>query len=267
MGVRLETAGPDGREGACFGLILALAAVIAFLSTFFDPAPALHQTLPDRLASGLWTAFMSIGLLSMLLGRLRNHRRWGASGIYLFLLVLFVPPVTGWGAACPDCAAGFCCCAGWWLCDRRRPWAWLSLGSGIATGVVLGLGGMGATSHALLTVGATALLVGALAQLLQLLVSPDGCRHGPRLLLLLLCLPAAWISRMEVAIEGAAMPSAVLTLPSAASGLSCKPWTALNAITSSSVLASPDLPPLGNWPAPDATWSCSRRERASAAVY
>jgi drug/metabolite transporter (DMT)-like permease len=85
--VRFGMAGP--------ALLLALGAVISL---------AAGHILADRLEDGVVTAFMTVGLLAILLGRLRSNQRWSASGASLFLLALLIPRATGLGATCAECA-------------------------------------------------------------------------------------------------------------------------------------------------------------------
>lgn len=176
------------------------------------PWSTLYQLAPPITAS-----LIVIGLMALLIGRLRRSRTWLVHGTFLLLTVVVGPglitnamfkdhwerprprdivefagplhyasaPLRGEGGAsfpCGHCSVAFLYAAGWWVWKgRRRAWAHASLAFGAISGLALGLGRMAAGGHFLSDVVWSALFAWGTAHILyyHVLRIPAAEAHQP----------------------------------------------------------------------------------------
>ena len=155
-----------------------------------------------RLAPYITASLLVLGLLGLLLGRLRRIETWRQNGIFLIFSIVIgpglivnavfkdhwerprprdvvefggalhysPPPWPGEGGGsfpCGHCSVGFLYAGGWWIWKRQRPaWARASLALGLVLGSALGVARMAAGAHFLSDVAWSAILALSLAHIL-----------------------------------------------------------------------------------------------------
>jgi membrane-associated PAP2 superfamily phosphatase len=155
-----------------------------------------------RLAPYITASLLALGLLGLLLGRLRKIETWRQNGIFLIFSIVIgpglivnaifkdhwerprprdvvefggalhysPPPWPGEGGGsfpCGHCSVGFLYAGGWWIWKRQRPeWARASLALGLVLGSALGVARMAAGAHFLSDVVWSAILALSLAHIL-----------------------------------------------------------------------------------------------------